>query len=79
MIYASDPNGCARRTQGFILVRTKCPYIQSAGARVIDLVCSRGYKQMREEEGPKSLVKRVSLIELFVHCQVSKPSAAQTC
>ena len=28
------------------------------------LVCSRGYKQAREKEGPKSLVKKVNLVEL---------------
>ena len=43
------------------------------------LVCSRGYEQAREGEGPKSVVKRVSLVELFVYYQVPKPLAAQTC
>ena len=28
------PGWCARRTQGFILVRAECPYVQSAAARV---------------------------------------------
>jgi len=36
------------------------------------LVCSRGYKQTREGEGPKSLVERVSPIELSVYCRAPK-------
>ena len=28
------PGWCARRRQGFILVRAECPYVQSAAARV---------------------------------------------
>ena len=43
------------------------------------MVCSRGYKQAREGEGPKSLVKRVGWVEFPVYCQAPKPFAAQTC
>ena len=28
------PGWCARMTQGFILVRVECPYVQSAAAHV---------------------------------------------
>ena len=34
VICASDPDGCAWRTLGFILVQTECPYVQFATARV---------------------------------------------
>ena len=30
------PGWCPRRTQGFILVRAECPYVQSVAARVTD-------------------------------------------
>ena len=30
------PGRCAQRTQGFILVRTECPYVQSITTRVTD-------------------------------------------
>jgi len=34
VICASDPDGCAWRTPGFILIRAERPYVQSAVARV---------------------------------------------
>jgi hypothetical protein len=44
---------CAKRTQGYIVVRVKCPYVQSLLLMLLALnVCSRGYKRAREDEVP---------------------------
>ena len=48
---------CARRTQGFIPVRVKHPYIQFAAARVTGTWFIVGVIDMREKKNPKSLVK----------------------
>ena len=48
---------CARRTQGFILVRAERPYVQFIAARITGTwFAVGGYKHVREEEDPKSLV-----------------------
>ena len=63
VICESDPDGCARRTQGFILVWVEYPYVQFEAARVTGTVCSRGYKWAREGEGPKSLIEGSNGVE----------------
>jgi hypothetical protein len=43
------PRWCAKRTQGRILVRAECLYVQSLLLVLLALkVCSRGYKRTRE-------------------------------
>ena len=55
VICASDPDGCARRTQGFILVRTERPYVQFAAARVTGTWFVVGVTNRRERERIPSL------------------------
>ena len=53
MICVSNLDGCARRTQGFILIQAERPYVQS-DACYQHLLCSRGYKQTRERKSQVS-------------------------
>ena len=46
---------CARRTQGFILVWTKRPYVQFAAAHVTDTWFAVGVTNMRERKRISSL------------------------
>ena len=55
LVCASDPNGYARRTQGFILVRAKCPYVKSVAARVTGTWFVVGVTKRRAREKVPSL------------------------
>ena len=44
------------------------PYVQSIAARVIDTVCSRGYRWAREGADPRSLVEGLKSAKSFFSC-----------
>ena len=58
---------CLKDTR-IILVRSERPYVQSAVARVIGTVCSRGYRWAREGADPRSLVEGLKGAESLFSC-----------